>query len=184
MKYIRTIIFALVLSLVACVPCFAQVLFGADNFACFVVNDNWRKISVNDNVTTEIITIAYGRDTIVGLKRGKNRVDFRELKNCSDAYKKALANDCINKAFSNLGNQGFAISVSNLVIIDNSINIGYICSKNGKTYKSAETYVVKDYQPYSLVSFFTEDTTEEVFNAISNLFVGNVGNGTWFDWIK
>ncbi len=180
-KYLRTIFLTLALSFVVCAPSFAQILWGAGNFACFAVNDKWRKISVNDNVTTEIITIAYGRDTVIGLKKGKYRVGFREIRNCSDADKKAMANDCINKAFTNLGNQGFAVSVSNVVIIDNSINIGYTCSKNGRTYISAETYVVKDYQPYSLVSFGTEDTVDEVYNAVSCLFVGN---GTWFDWIK
>jgi len=56
-KYSRTIFITLVLSLAICAPCFAQYLASAGNFCYFVVNDKWRKISVNDNVTTEIITI-------------------------------------------------------------------------------------------------------------------------------
>ena len=179
-KYIRIIILTLILSFMVCVSCFAQILLGTDNFAGFVVNDNWRQISIKDNVTIELITIAYGRDTVISLKKGKDSFGFRELKDCSYADKVALKDICINRTLTNLRSQGYVVGVHNATISNNTIGIGYFCSLNGKTYRASETFVVKGYQGYSLVTFCIDETVMDVYDAVSNLIV----NGKpWFEWI-
>ena len=184
-KFIRTIFLTLLFSLVVCVPCFAQYLYSADKSACFVVNDNWRKISIKDNFTMEVITIGYGgysNNTYISLKKNRYPSNFKELKYCDYATKVALTNDSINTSLRNLRNQGFTISVNGTPSIsNNSVIIGYVCSKDGKTYRVSETYTIKDYYGYCLVTFSPEEGIVDMYDAVSNLFV----NGKeWFDFIQ
>ncbi len=181
-KYVRTIFATLVLSLAICAPCFAQYLASADNFCYFVVNDGWRKISLNDGVTTSIITIAYGRDTFVSVKKANYRTGLREFRDYSYADKVAIRDAFINTSLTNLRNQGYNISVEYTDIRDNYMFINYNCSKDGIKYRVQERYTIKDYQVYSLVQYSPySNIVKEVFAAVNNLYVQGK---LWDDWVK
>ena len=182
-KHIRTALLVLILSLTFCIPGFAQILSSTDGFAYFNVNNNWRKISVNGTRTTEIISIAYGRNTALGLKKLNTRFGFRELRYCDYATKEAVRDDLINTSLRNLRSQGFYITVSSATISNNVIIIVYDCYKDGQRYRGSETFVVKEYQGYNLVQFSPGETEliKVVFNAIDNLYVQGV---PWDKWIN
>lgn len=180
-KHIKTIFLSLVFSLSVCAPCFAQYLASVDNFCYFVVNDKWRKVSVNDNVTTEIITIAYGRDTIIGIKKANYRAGLRNLRDYSYADKVAIRDEFIYTSLTNLRKLGYNISVEYTNIFDDQILINYNCSKDGIKYRVQERYTIKDYQVYSYVQFGPYETVKEVFDAMGNLYLQGK---PWDEWIK
>ncbi len=181
-KHIKIAFLVLILLLTFCIPCFAQILSSADGFAYFELGDEWRKISINGKTTTEIISIAYGKETAIGLKKLTNRVGFRELRYCNYATKEAVRDDLINTSVKNLSSQGFYIAVSSATISNNVIIIVYDCFKDGKRYRASETFVVKDYQGYNLVQFSPSETKTimKVFNALDTLYVQGM---PWDDWI-
>ncbi len=178
-KLIKVIFFILLLTI--CMPCMAKVIRSDDGRASFLTNDYWYKLSIKDPVTSEILTIGYGSDTFICLKRSKYAVGFKNFRNCTYAQKSAMREDFINSSMRNLTNQGFYVTLNESNIFDSIITANYTLAKDRKIYHATESYVVKDYYCYCLVQFYTENTLFDIADVCLSL---RVDGKNWTDWAK
>lgn len=180
-KYIRTTILVIILLLVFCIPCFAKVISSSDGRVSFVTSDYWYRTSIKDPVTLEIITIGYGPDTFISLKRSKYSVGFKSFRNCTYDQKSVMREDFVNSSIRNLTNQGFYVTLNESRIYNSTITANYTLAKDRKIYHATECYVVKDYYCYCLVQWFTENTLFDIGDVFFSL---RVDGKKWSDWVE
>ena len=182
-KSVRTIVLAVILSLVVCAPCFAKIMRSQDGRFSVTTSDRWYYANVgsSDSVTDEVLTVGLDRDTAVSLKKSNVELECRSLRELSYAEKSEFRDIEIRQILDRARQAGFDIRVDMTNIYNDSVEIGCLIFKDGKKYYSYVCYVVKDHIMYKLGFSASVETKYEAFQVFSTLTADGVD---FTHWIK
>ena len=180
-KYYKTIILALILTLMICVTCSAKVIRSNDARFTFTTPDNWfyTRVGGGDSLTDEVLTVARDKDTIVTLKRSKTYSNYKTLRDVSYAEKSKLRDNAIRQTTNNMQRLGYDIRVAETDIFEGAVGISYHLFKGGKKFYIVESFTMKDYILYSLSLSASEYTNPEAANVFISLTVDGVPFSQW-----
>ena len=158
----------------------AKIISNANGSITFTTSNKWYLTSFGeDSTTSELMSIAYDKDTGIKITQSKFFTKYKNLSSISDTEKSILRDYMMSYYLDLFKSKGYVCINSNAEYSKNSITLLFDIQKYGRQGRIVVGSYVKDYIIYSVTAFCVDETLAETAKVLDTLKVNGIDFDDW-----